>query len=73
MERLAEAAVGDAENVGENEPKGAACGTWNAGVRLLGRWPAAAGAGARRTRAAPTRRRCRERGMALRVAVDILV
>ena len=42
MERLAEAAVGDAENVGENEPKGAACGTWNAGVRLLGTWPAAA-------------------------------
>ncbi len=35
-ERPAEAAVGDAENVGENEPNGAACGTWNPGVRVLG-------------------------------------
>jgi hypothetical protein len=73
MERLAEAAVGDAENVGENEPKGAACGTWNPGVRVLGTWPAAAGAGARRASAAPITRRCRVRGMALRVAVDILI
>jgi hypothetical protein len=73
MERPAEAAVGDAENVGENEPNGAACGKWNPGVRLLGTWPAAAGAGVRRARAAPTTRRCRDRGMALRVAVDILL
>jgi hypothetical protein len=73
MERLAEAAVGDAENVGEKEPKGAACGTWNAGVKALGTWPARAGAGVRRARAAATMRRCRGRGMALRVAVDILI